>query len=202
MKSTLLTVTLLVYAAYCSATIFTVTNSGNTFTPNLITINDDDTVRFLLGSSHDAREVSMTTWNSNGNTPLSGGFQTPFSGGFVLSPQLTPGTHYYVCTPHAQFGMKGRIIVNSTSGIPANASAANAIRIFPNPFSSKVAIEAPGIDIMAVYNILGMQVRNIEVKSGVSSFELYTTGLDNGIYFFKFFKDGKVQAIRKVVKVK
>lgn len=93
------------------STIWTITNSGNSFTPASITINLGDSVNFVLGTSHNASEVSQTTWNANGNIPLSGGFETAFGGGIVLPAQLGVGTHYYVCTPHASVGMKGVIIV-------------------------------------------------------------------------------------------
>jgi plastocyanin len=103
-------------------TVWTVNNSGNTFTPATITINFGDTVNFVIAVSHDAREVSQTTWNASGNTALAGGFQTPFGGGMVLPAQLGVGTHYYVCTPHASLGMKAIIIVQSCP-IPATPNA-------------------------------------------------------------------------------
>ena len=94
-------------------TTWTINNSANTFTPSTITINVGDSVKFVTTSSHDAREVSQITWNANGNTALSAGFQTAFGGGVVLPSQLGVGTHYYVCTPHASLGMKGTIIVQN-----------------------------------------------------------------------------------------
>ena len=96
---------------YC--TVWTVNSSGYTFTPATITIIVGDTVNFSIASSHNSVEVSQTTWNSNGSTALSGGFQTPMGGGIVLPAQLTVGTHYYVCVPHASMGMKGTIIVQN-----------------------------------------------------------------------------------------
>lgn len=102
----------LVMSKVANSTVWTINNSGLTFSPNLVTINFGDTVIFSTAINHDAREVSMATWNANGNVALAGGFQTPFGGGFVLPAQLAVGTHYYVCTPHASMGMKGRIVVN------------------------------------------------------------------------------------------
>ena len=114
-------------------TVWTVTNSANTFTPANITINFGDTVNFAITTGHDAREVSQTTWSVNGNAALPGGFQTSFGGGIVLPSQLGVGTHYYVCTPHASMGMKGTIIVqNSTTSITEN-SLQKTISVFPNP---------------------------------------------------------------------
>ncbi|MFZ4413749.1 MAG: plastocyanin/azurin family copper-binding protein, partial [Bacteroidales bacterium] len=107
-------------SAFC--TIWTVGNAGTSFTPNTITINPGDTVNFILDPSHNALEVSQSTWNIDDNTPLPGGFLTPYGGGLVLPAQLSIGTHYYVCEPHASMGMKAVIIVQSCS-VPAQPIA-------------------------------------------------------------------------------
>ncbi len=104
------------FSGFC--TVWTVNNSGTTYTPATITINLGDTVNFSIDGSHNALEVSQSTWNANGNTALSGGFQTSYGGGIVLPAQLSVGTHYYVCVPHASMGMKGTIIVQNCS-VPA-----------------------------------------------------------------------------------
>ncbi len=96
-------------------TVWTVNNSGSTFSPATLTISPGDSVNFILASIHNAVEVDQSTWNSNGSAALSGGFQTPFSGGMVLPAQLATGTHYYVCTNHVSGGMKGTIIVLNCS---------------------------------------------------------------------------------------
>ena len=78
--------------------------------PAALTIAVGDTVEFQLGGSHNAVEISEETYNSEGTTPLSGGFMV----GFGETAQVTfdqAGTHYYVCTPHATFGMFGTITV-------------------------------------------------------------------------------------------
>ena len=109
------------------STVWPVFNIGNTFSSATITINFGDTVNFLISGSHDAREVSLMTWNANGNTALFGGFQTNFGGGMVYPTQLGVGSHYYVCTPHASMGMKGIIIVqNCSAPISPNSIIGNA----------------------------------------------------------------------------
>jgi plastocyanin len=122
------------------STVWTITNSGDAFSPNSITITFGDTVSFVLAGEHDAREVSLETWNANGITPLPGGFQTSFGGGLVLPDQLEVGTHYYVCTPHAIIGMKGVIIVESATGISDNTMQPH-ISVFPNPATEFITIE-------------------------------------------------------------
>jgi plastocyanin len=104
------------------STVFTVTSPGNSFSPSSITITAGDTVIFSIASSHNVVEVSQTTYNSNGNTALSGGFSLPYSGGTLYTAGLTAGTHYYVCSPHASMGMKGIIIVQACN-TPAQPAA-------------------------------------------------------------------------------
>ncbi len=104
------------------ATKWTITVVGASFSPSTITITSGDSVLFSISTAHNAVEVSQATWNANGNTSLSGGFSTPFGGGLVLPSNLTVGTHYYVCAPHASIGMKGIIIVQACS-VPAQPTA-------------------------------------------------------------------------------
>jgi len=114
------------------STTYTITNSGLTFSPATITINLGDDVNFSLESIHNAVEVSLDTWNANGNTPLTGGFQTPFGGGSVPASKLGAGTHYYVCSPHASMGMKGKIIVENATGIEENKQLPDYV-VYPVP---------------------------------------------------------------------
>ncbi|MCB9080170.1 MAG: CHRD domain-containing protein [Lewinellaceae bacterium] len=93
---------------WAMATQHTVTNSGFTFTPAILTVTVGDTIIFQIDGDHNATEVDKATWDSNGSTP-NGGFSTPFGGGTVVL--TTARTYYYVCTPHASFGMKGQITV-------------------------------------------------------------------------------------------
>jgi len=90
-----------------------VNSAGLIYNPDSIRITQGDAVQFQIGGSHDAREVSQATYNANGNT-WNGGFQTAFGGGLVNVPNL--GIYYYVCTPHASLGMKGRIFVQPYTG--------------------------------------------------------------------------------------
>ena len=118
------------------AVTHTITSSGFTFSPDAITIALGDTVVFSLSSSHDAREVSLSTWNANGTTS-NGGFDVPFGGGTLVLTQ--PGTHYYVCVAHASFGMKGTITVSPAAGVNDGYRAFSAEfaldQNYPNPFN-------------------------------------------------------------------
>ena len=136
---------LIAAAMYCSlqihATIWVVTNSGNTFSPASITITAGDTVSFQLAGSHHAQEVGVNTYNANGNAPIIG-FQTNFGGGLVTG--LSVGTHYYVCDPHASMGMKGIINVNPAPTI-----------IVPNVWINELHYDNTGTDSNEGFEIAG-----------------------------------------------
>lgn len=129
------------FAAICSygfSTTWTIVNSNFSFSPATLTIQQGDNVNFELASIHDAVEVSQSVWNANGNSPEIG-FSVPFGGGNVSAAQLTPGTHYYVCSPHASSGMKGRIIVQPISGLTEN-EVVNDIQLYPNPVVNELNV--------------------------------------------------------------
>jgi plastocyanin len=145
---------MLLFAQNVTATIYTVTTPGFSFSPASLTINLGDTVNFSLGLSHNAVEVSQTTWNSGGNTS-NGGFQTPYGGGIVI-PQ-NPGVYYYVCVPHASMGMKGTITVaipSLTTGSvsPLTYCAGDNITV---PFSVTGAFSAANVFTAQLSNAAG-----------------------------------------------
>ena len=182
------------------STVVVVNNSGFTFSPSTITIDFGDSVNFVIASSHNATEVDQTVWNANGNTALSGGFQTPFGGGMILPGQLGVGTHYYVCTPHASQGMKGTIVVQSPTGISKNLQS-SAISIFPNPSNGMFQIEMEDFNDankckIEVFNILGAIIFQTEIKS--LKFEIDLSNNLKGVYFIKIY-DGITIRTKKVI---
>jgi len=91
------------------AMTFTVTNQGFDFSPDSFDVRPGDTVTWTLENIHNVVEVTEATYNANGNTPKAGGFSLPFGGGsFTFN---TAGTYFYVCSPHAFEGMRGKITV-------------------------------------------------------------------------------------------
>jgi len=114
------------------STTHTVVNNNFAFSPSTLTIQSGDSVRFTLANIHTVVEVSQNTWNNNDNDPLSGGFQLGNGGGLVLPGDLTVGTHWYVCGPHASSGMKGIIIVEQSTAVE-DPAVGLAFTISPNP---------------------------------------------------------------------
>lgn len=128
--------TLLAFAFAAAAQAQTITTSGFTFSPSLLTVPAGATITATIGGGHTMTQVSEATWNSNGNTPLSGGFN--YSPGTHQLQLTIPGTYYYVCTPHASMGMKGRIVVESTTGLAEREQA--AVQVFPNPANDVITL--------------------------------------------------------------
>ncbi len=140
-------------ASFC--TTWTITNTGDTFVPVNLTIMVGDSVLFVVGAIHQPVEVSQATWNANGNTPLPGGFDLPFGGGLVLPDKLGVGTHWYVCSVHVAFGMKGTIIVQNNSGI-SNIQPPLNLTVTPNPASTSITLTA-GNDLVGLQYMISDQ---------------------------------------------
>ncbi|MBI5539887.1 MAG: T9SS type A sorting domain-containing protein [Bacteroidia bacterium] len=176
------------YSVVAYSNKVTITNSGFAFSPDSISINLGDTIVFQLGGTHNAVEVNQTTWNSNGTTALSGGFNTPFTGGQITG--LTPGYHYYVCTNHAFMGMKGKIFVVSNSNINNLVYKNKTIDVFPNPTSGILKLQTnfelsnPN-NRFSIYNISGEKINSSKVLSN----EIDMSGFPKGIYFIEIIAD-------------
>ncbi len=177
-----------------SATVHNVTNSGFSFSPADLSINAGDTVVFSLASIHNVVEVSQSTWDADGTTPLAGGFSLPMGGGTIVLTGV--GTHYYVCQPHASLGMKGTITVNSATGVvPGNNSIPDSYALdpaYPNPFNPTTSIRydlpAESRVVLRLYNLLGQQVATLVdgiQAAGVKSAEWNAAGQANGLYFVR-----------------
>lgn len=188
---------ILVVTSAFSAT-WNITNSGSTFTPNTITITLGDEVVFTLSSEHNVVEVSQTTWDANSATPLSGGFQLGFGGGTVQSAQLSVGTHYYVCSPHASMGMKGMIVVENVTSIDNNRLL-KGFSVFPNPSNGIISIRVDKDDIGSSYQINDLIGR--EVLYGILSAEatqVDISNLNSGTYLVRIV--GVTRRTLKIIK--
>jgi plastocyanin len=183
------------------ATTWTVTNVGTSFSPSTLTIMEGDTVVFDLDNDHNSAEVSQATWNANGSTPLAGGWVTAFGGGVVLPADLTEGTHWYVCQPHASMGMKGMIIVLGTTSIEDNPFFAG-VSIYPNPSKGNIYLKGQTghsknlqVDI---YNVQGVRVYGTTKLNNTSMEEIEIPTLEEGIYIVRLQSD-EGMSMRKVI---
>jgi plastocyanin len=186
------------------STTWQIVESGLTFSPATLTIQQGDDVNFVLSSFHDAVEVSQTVWNANGITPIIG-FSVPFGGGNVSPAQLTPGVHYYVCENHASLGMKGQIIVQSVTGLN-DPNVENSISVYPNPVVDhlNIQIDFPqsGSFEVTLFDTQGKIVKLIVPRTIVTGTFSQSIDLSNkmtpGIYFVKIIV-GDLNTYRKIV---
>ena len=128
---------------------------GFTFSPALLTVQAGSDITVTIGGQHTMTEVSEATWNANGNTS-NGGFN--FGPGTNTLNLTIPGT-YYVCSPHANMGMKGRIVVESSTGL-AEQAFDRSFTLYPNPASDELVLSttlAPGAELV----LIDMQGREV-----------------------------------------
>jgi plastocyanin len=129
---------------------------GFTFSPALLTVQASTDITVTIGGQHTMTEVSEATWNANGNTS-NGGFN--FGPGTNTLNLTIPGTYYYVCSPHANMGMKGRIVVESSTGL-AEQAFDRSFTLYPNPASDELVLSttlAPGAELV----LIDMQGREV-----------------------------------------
>jgi len=206
MKKILLAIFVSTFFLNVFGATFNIVNVGLTFSPATATINQGDDVTFTLNSSfHNAVEVSLTTWNAGGIDPLSGGFSVPFGGGSVSSSLLPVGTHYYVCTNHVTFGMKGTIIVQPSLAVP-DIKTQNGLMIYPSQAKDNITVQfynsiSTPVEIK-LFNIQGKLVDILFPKTNFSGLLRRTFSLNKatgkGIYFVQI-TTGNDSAYQKIV---
>lgn len=180
---------LLAFASYASMAQhmkYNIITDGFDFSPDSITVMPKDTVIFTIGGTHDLTQVDSSTWAKNGATPIPNAF---FIEGGATDTLIfdTTGVFYYVCSIHANGGMKGKIVIEEdiTTSLPVNLASTNGIRIFPNPVQSNVHVQFPQatqVQSISVVNTQGTEVLNQSVQSSISSHNLNVENLEKGIY--------------------
>lgn len=181
-----------------------IVNSGFSFSPATLTIQQGDNVNFVLASIHNAIEVTQTVWNADGNFPVTG-FSVPFGGGNVSAAELTVGTHYYVCEPHASSGMKGRIVVLPISSLTETKTISD-IQVYPNPvvdlLNVRFDLSESAVFEIKLFDLQGKLVKVLLSKKQVEgpflqSFNL-TGETAQGVYLVKMTL-GERSIFRKVI---
>ncbi|MDP4240901.1 MAG: T9SS type A sorting domain-containing protein [Bacteroidota bacterium] len=204
MKKLLLPLLLTTCWIYGFGTNFTINNDGFTFSPATITITQNDEITFTLASIHNAVEVSQGVWDANGSSPVIG-FNIPFGGGTLSGSQLSIGTHYYVCTNHVAFGMKGIIIVESSSGIEDH-KIQDEMSVYPNPAKENITFSynpaTSNVVEIKLFNIQGKLVTVLLPRTTISGLFLQTFPLDNlvcsGLYFIQI-SSNKTIVYKKII---
>jgi plastocyanin len=187
---------LIIFANLNAQQTFTVNKgSGNSFSPSTLNVSVGDIVHFNLSSPHDVTQVSQTTWDADGTTPLPGGFVFPSgSGNFTAT---TPGTIYYVCTIHvASDEMKGTITVSAVTGINDIHNNTGA-KLYPNPASDFITFKSKAssaVHEIRIVDITGKTVKILQ-KPEISDYQvrIEIASLNKGIYFILVKSDDGIE---------
>lgn len=199
-KILLITIISVLFFAVNAQTTYTVNTDGDTFDPSNFTINQGDRVVFNTSSDHPVLQVSQTTWNSNGSTPLSGGFSY-FSGGTYTA--TSPGTVYYICENHIDNGMKGVIFVNATTNLE-NTHANDKIKIFPShaiDYLNVVNSTNKPLNEIRIIDLSGRTILRLnDFVSSEKEVRIDVNQLSKGIYFINI-NTGNLKVSRKFMKL-
>ena len=180
-----------------NATIAIGIGPGTVYNPSVTTAQVGDKIVFAGSSSHPTTQVDQNTWNTNGTTPLSGGWGTQtVSFSFTLTAAQT-GTIFYVCNAHVgnTNPMKGKIIVNNPTGLSNFNNQLTQISLFPNPANSEVNVTIPAnlSDVtLKLIGVNGQQIALTTSNSQISSNSANTVltailpnSIGNGVYFIE-----------------
>lgn len=173
-----------------------VTNSGTSFSPANLTVQVGDTVVWDLENFHNVVEVDLATYNANGNSS-NGGFSLPFGGGSYIFNSAD--TYYYVCSPHAEFGMKGTVTVTEitstdNAAVPFRLSAYFRKGVLHIEHSARLTGKSAAV---ALYSVTGEQVATRMTPFASGGLQMPITSLSPGIYLVKV----SIDDITTVVKI-
>ena len=188
-----------------------VASSGNTITPQIVTITDItgnieayeselvqiNTVSFDEANGSDVFvTASNYTLNDATNTLA---FRTNFAEANYIGSLIPSGTQNVVVLV-GEFNGTAQVTARTLSDMPLGTNSFNAIEgftMYPNPSNGNTlyfsTVANAELDVQ-VYDMLGKQV----IKSKVSNNALNISGLNQGIYIVKVTEEGKT-ATRKLV---
>lgn len=165
---------------------------GFSYSPDLVTVNVGDVIIIQSEPFHPLVQVSQTTWNANGNTPLPGGFNETSTYTFTVEASMAGTSIFFVCGNHVASGMKGRINVNVIAGISENRLREFNFTVYPNPVVAdawlNVSVKKAGRILMTIYDMQGrivQQVIDMNVQPGEFTLPFKTATLQRGTYILQ-----------------
>jgi plastocyanin len=195
MKKLLLFCITLSLSAISMATVHTITNSGFTFTPANLTIDAGDTVVWNIGNTHNVVEVDSSTWSMNGNTS-NGGVTLGFGGG--MHKFTSTGSFFYVCSPHASGGMKGKITVESVTSIEEQELQPN-FSFYPNPVKEQIQLELGSSDDFSEIQLISIEGKEVSrITVNTANPRINVMGITPGNYVLVLRNDKGIVS-RKVI---
>ena len=203
MRNITIIIFLLLTAINYSQTTHDVTVQNFSFSPQSLTINVGDAVRWTnISGTHNvlADDGSFTSGN-----PAPATWEYTFT--FTAA-----GSNPYYCEPHGGpggSGMSGVIIVQNPVGVDDEELLADQFELkqnYPNPFnpSTRINFSVPEASfiILKVYDILGKEVSvlvNEEKQAGNYQIDFDASELTGGVYFYQLNTNSFVDAKKMIL---
>ena len=169
------------------------TSTGNFFNPTTFSAVVGDVVTWtLINGVHDVTSTSVPA----GAATFASGTLTTI--GSQYSYTITKaGTYNYECSIHATSGMTASFTATGGLGI-ADPNLDLSTIAFPVPCTDKITFKYNGIEKVVMYNVIGEQVKVIELGGNQGTIEMNLDGMPSGIYFYNTYKDGLVYETKKL----
>lgn len=87
-------------------------------------------------------------------------------------------------------------VVEQTNGVEENE--ASSVRVFPNPATNMINVEAQGYEQYQLVNMLGQTVSSNSLNNGTA--QINVSNLSNGVYFVRLINGNNVETIKVVKK--
>jgi plastocyanin len=206
MKRLIFTLTLGLLSLNAFAKIDTVRVADFSFSPQNLTINPGDTVRwYFTNAGHTTTSGKNCTpdsiWDSHLITTAGSTYTVRFD------TSLKGLTFNYYCATHCAMNMKGTITVRQTTGIHDALLEKVALRTYPNPFRANptfdLTLSKPAKLRVSVYDLNGRLVYenpNVPATMGRNTFTPDLSGLAPGSYFTRIYAEGILVENKLVVK--
>lgn len=187
-------------------TLHIVETAGNTFSPSDLTINVQDTVRWVNsgGGFHNvvADDDSYTSGSASSSQWV---YEYVFT---------TVGDSRYYCAIHGGkggSGMSGIIHVLNATAIPERNGGITTFQLkqnYPNPFNPSTTIEfylpTSEFTTLKVFNMLGREVKTLVSKNmnqGSYSYSFDGNNLSSGFYYYQL-QAGNYSEIKRMILIK
>ncbi len=205
MKKIYLTLLTTLFALSTKAAFWVITIFGTSYSPPTQTVVIGDVVTIQASTSHSLAQVSAATWAANGTTSLASGFGIK-TANYQFTVTAATSTLYFVCQNHVGLaGMKGQIILITSTGLTTNFNTLTNVSLFPNPTNNQVNVVIPAnlSDVsLKLIGVNGQEIVLDALLTNGSEYSTYTanlpTNIATGLYFIEV-KNGEERIYKKIV---
>lgn len=167
------------------------------FSPSDFTAQIGDIVKWTDSQgTHGIEGLSLP----GGAVAFNSGTMTTSSNSTYSYTITTAGRYDYDCSIHGA-SMSAGFTVTST-GI--NEPVINLLTTaYPNPFKDKFTLKyGKAVQSVKIYNVVGEQIKSIELSSLEEKVDVDFEGVPAGIYFIRTYNEGTIVETKKIVKAK